>query len=250
MTRAVISDILHIRKGKMPRKVPPINTKSLKEQVYDYLRFQLRRGNIQPGSEIKMDETAENLGVSKTPLRDALLQLAMENFVTILPRRGVIVNPLTLEEIKNSYEIIGALESLAILKAAPRLTPKDFETMRKMIEAMRKAISRDDFDTYYERNLEFHGVYLDLCDNPELKRIVTTLKKRLYDFPRKPVYVREWEESSIGEHEQLLRLLEEGKYEEAARFIRDVHWSFEVQKEFILKYYPEASSEKAKRRFV
>lgn len=250
MTGIVISDILNIRKRRMPRKSPFINTKSLKDQVYDYLRFQLRRGNIQPGSEIKMDETAANLGVSKTPLRDALLQLAMENFVTILPRRGVIVNPLTLEEIKNSYEIIGALESLAILKAGASLTQKDFETMHKLIEAMRKAIARDDFDTYYERNLEFHGVYLDLGDNPELKRIVTTLKKRLYDFPRKSVYVREWEERSIGEHEQLLRLLEEGRYEEAACFVRDVHWSFEVQKDFILKYYPEAASEKARRRLL
>jgi len=217
---------------------PRLNYKSLKEQVYDYLRLQLRRGRLKPGEEIKMEETAQSLGISKTPLRDALLQLAMENFVTIKPRRGVIVNPLTLEEIKNAYEVIGALESLAILRAGPSLSEKDLETMLKLIEGMKKALSRDDFDTYYERNLEFHNVYLSRCHNPELNRIVNTLKKRLYDFPRQPAYIREWEEASIGEHEHLLSFLQRKDYEGAARFIRDVHWSFEVQKNYILKYYP------------
>ncbi len=223
-----------------PRSVPLINNKSLKEQVYEFLRQELRRGAIKPGDEIKMEQTARALGVSKTPLRDALLQLAMENFVTILPRRGVIVNPLTLEEIKNAYEIIGALESLSILKAGPHLSSTDLKAMEKLIEKMKKAIAHDNFDAYYEKNLEFHNVYLSRCGNPELNRLVTTLKKRLYDFPRQAKYVREWEEASIKEHEHLLRLLEEKQIEEAARFIRDVHWSFEVQKNFILKYYPEA----------
>ncbi len=221
---------------------PVINHKSLKDQVYEYLRQQLRIGNLRPGDEIKMDKTAQTLGISKTPLRDALLQLAMENFVTIKPRRGVYVNPLTLEDIKNAYEIIGALESLAILKAGPLLTSQDFDNMAKLIESMKKAIACDDFDTYYERNLDFHNIYLRPCSNPELIRIVNTLKKRLYDFPRQSKFVKEWEESSIIEHENLLSLLQQGKYEEAARFIRDVHWSFEVQKKFILQYYPNATS--------
>jgi len=221
---------------------PLINHRSLKDQVYEYLREQMRRGKLKPGEEIKMDKTAQILGISKTPLRDALLQLAMENFVTIKPRRGVYVNPLTLEDIKNAYEIIGALESLAILKAGPRLTEKDFANMARLIENMRKAIARDDFDSYYERNLDFHNIYLNHCSNPELIRIVTTLKKRLYDFPRQSTFIKEWEESSIEEHENLLSLLRQRKYEEAARYIRDVHWSFEVQKKFILQYYPQAAS--------
>ena len=74
---------------------PILNIKSLKEQVYEYLREQMRRGEILPGSAIDMEETSKKLGVSKTPLRDALLQLEMEDFVTILPRRMVVVNSLT-----------------------------------------------------------------------------------------------------------------------------------------------------------
>jgi len=70
---------------------PVLNIKSLKEQVYDFLREQMRRGEILPGSVIDMEETSKILGVSRTPLRDALLQLESEDFVAILPRRKVIV---------------------------------------------------------------------------------------------------------------------------------------------------------------
>jgi len=86
---------------------PLLNIKSLKEQVYEYLREQMRRGDLKPGSVIEMEETSKKLGVSKTPLRDALLQLEMEDFVTILPRRKVVVNVLTLQDIRNYYEVMG-----------------------------------------------------------------------------------------------------------------------------------------------
>src|SRR4030067_923094 len=100
---------------------PILNIKSLKEQVYDYLREKLRSGEILPGSAINLDETSRKLGVSRTPLRDALLQLESEGFVTIYPRRGVVVNVLSLRDIRNYYQIIGALESTALLQSFDRL---------------------------------------------------------------------------------------------------------------------------------
>jgi len=221
---------------------PVLNVKSLKEQVYDFLREQMRRGEILPGSVIDMEETSRRLGVSRTPLRDALLQLESEDFVTILPRRKVVVNVLTIEDIKNYYEIIGALESIAIIKASDQLGKAELDFMDQMNREMKEAIEADDFDLYYEKNLKFHNTYLDRCGNEKLMRIVNNLKKRLYDFPRPQGFVKEWEESSIGEHAQLVQYLREGKKEEAARFIRDVHWSYEVQEKFIIKYYRHIAS--------
>ena len=87
-------------------KRPLLNVKSLKEQVYEYLREQMRKGGLGPGSTIDMEETSKRLGVSKTPLRDALLLLETEGFVSVLPRRKVVVNPLTLQDIKDYYEIL------------------------------------------------------------------------------------------------------------------------------------------------
>ncbi len=220
---------------------PLLNIKSLKEQVYEYLREQMRKGDILPGSAIDLEETSAKLGVSRTPLRDALLQLEMEGFVTILPRRKVIVNTLTIKDIKNYYQIIGALESTAFLLAFGKITEAHIDYMQKMNEGMKKAIRNDNFDLYYEENLNLHNTFLNLCDNESLIRIVNTLKKRLYDFPRQKGYVREWEETSIGEHQALIDLIRQGKKQEAAEFMRDIHWSFTVQEKFVNEYYAKAA---------
>jgi len=223
-------------------KKPILNIKSLKEQVYEYLRERMRRGDILSGSVIDMEETSKKLGVSKTPLRDALLQLEMEGFVTILPRRKVIVNVLSVQDIKNDYEIIGALESTALLSAFDNLKKSDVEYLEKLNGEMKNAIDKDDFDLYYEKNLQFHNVFLDQSGNESLVKIVNTLKKRLYDFPRQQGFVKEWEQASIGEHGQLVSLIKQKKKEEAVNFIRDVHWSFKVQEKYISRYYRRASS--------
>jgi Transcriptional regulators len=220
---------------------PLLNLKSLKEQVYEFLREAMRRGEILPGSVIDMEETSLRLGVSKTPLRDALLQLEMEGFVTILPRRKVVVNVLRLEDIKNYYEIIGALESTALRQAFGLLGKPELEEMARLNAEMKEAIGRDDFDLYYERNLSFHDMFLSRCGNDGLLKIVNNLKRRLYDFPRQQGFVKEWEVASIGEHEAFLELLQAGKKDEAAAHIRDVHWSYGYQENYIAKYYRRAS---------
>lgn len=221
---------------------PLLNFKSLKEQVYEYLRESMRRGDLLPGAVIDLEVTSKRLGVSKTPLRDALLQLEMEGFVSILPRRKVVVNVLTLQDIRNYYEIIGALESTALLQAFDRIKDSEVRRMEGLNAEMKEAIERDDFDLYYERNLEFHDVFLGRCGNENLLRIVNTMKKRLYDFPRKQGFVKEWEEASIGEHADLVGLIKSRNRKEAAVHIRDVHWSYKVQEKFIVKYYTKAAA--------
>jgi DNA-binding GntR family transcriptional regulator len=219
-----------------------LNTKSLKEQVYEYLRSQLVKGELRPGSSINMDETSQKLGVSRTPLREALLQLEMEGFVSILPRRGVIVNHLTLQDIRNYYEIIGALESAALLANFAELKEAQIKKLQALNAEMKQAIEQDDFNRYYQKNLLFHQVFLTLCGNKNLVKIVNTLKKRLYDFPRQEGFVKKWEVTSIDEHSELVRLIEEGEKEQAANYIRDVHWSFDVQEKFLKKYYKRAET--------
>jgi DNA-binding GntR family transcriptional regulator len=226
----------------LEEKKPLLNIKSLKEQVYEYFREQMRQGEIKPGSVIDLEETSKKLGVSKTPLRDALLQLEAEGFVSILPRRKVVVNVLTLQDIKNYYEIIGALESTALLLAFDKLTEKEVKYLETLNDEMKNAIENDNFDLYYEKNLLYHNVFLGNCGNENLIKLVSNLKKRLYDFPRQKGFVKEWEQASIGEHRKLINLIKEGNQKEAVAFVRDVHWSFAVQEKFVNKYYAKASS--------
>jgi DNA-binding GntR family transcriptional regulator len=215
----------------------PLVLKSLREQVYDHLRHLMSRGEIQPGSFINQDELAARLGVSRTPLRDALLQLEAEGFVAILPRRGVRVQPLALEDIRHLYELVGALEGAAVLAAFPKLGSAEIRALRRLNAEMKDAVIAGDFDRYYDRNLAFHDVFLDRCGNELLVRIVRTKKQRLYDWPRRQGLVKEWELASLEEHAAFVELVAKGEARAAADHLRDVHWSFDVQKRFIRRYY-------------
>jgi len=224
-----------------------INVKSLKELVYDYLREQINKHNIQPGSAINMDATAKKLGISKTPLRDALIQLEMEGFVTIAPRRGIFVNELTLEDIENFYQVIGALESSALANAVEKLTDSVIQKMEVLNREMQQAIERDNFSLFYKKNLKFHNFFIDLSKNDHLIRIVNNLKKRLYDFPPQKIWIKEWELSSVKEHQEIVDFLKQGKFQEAGNYIHGVHWSSQVQHSFIMKYYFPGKSEAGKK---
>ncbi len=213
-----------------------LNIKSLREQVYEYLRNAMNRGELLPGSSINPSQMSQQLGISKTPLRDALIQLETEGLVTILPRRGVIVNKLSLQDIKNFYEIAGALEAAVIVSFFHELNSSRIAKMKQFNSEMKTAITYEDFDTYYKKNLRFHNVFLELSDNEALLKIVMPIKQRLYDFPRLG-YIKEWELNNCNEHQQFIELVEKGDCNGAASIMRDVHWSFGVQEKYIKQFY-------------
>jgi DNA-binding GntR family transcriptional regulator len=202
----------------------------------------MSRGEIQPGAFLNQDELASRLGVSRTPLRDALLQLEAEGFVAILPRRGVRVQPLTLDDIRHLYEVVGALEGAALLAAFPKLGKAERARLRRLNGEMKTAVLAGDFDRYYDLNLAFHDVFLDRCGNERLVRIVRAHKQRLYDWPRRQGLVKEWELASLEEHAAFVDLVARGDARGAADHLRDVHWSFPVQERFIHRYYFENAS--------
>jgi DNA-binding GntR family transcriptional regulator len=159
--------------------------------------------------------------------------------VTILPRRGVTVKKLTLQEIKDSYEIVGALEGSIILNDFDKIKKSHIARMEKLNARQIKALNRKDYDNYYKLNLDFHNVFLDLSGNNSLKSIVRPYKQRLYDFPRRG-YIEEWELSNCKEHDQFIELIKKKDRLGAAEILRDVHWSFLVQEKHIRRFYPNA----------
>jgi DNA-binding GntR family transcriptional regulator len=219
-----------------------INQKSLREQVYDFIREELTRGKLIPGAAINLNAISLQLGISKTPLRDALLQLDTEGFVTISPRRGVFVNRLTLEDIRQCYEIIGSLESTVILAVFDSIQPLHIEKMKLLNSALRASIKKENFQSYYQQNILFHDVFLEMSHNQSLKRIIAPMKQRLYDFPRRG-YIKEWEQSNCRDHDRLIEALETGDRDAAVRVWRDVHWSFEIQEKYIRRFYSPETRE-------
>ncbi len=151
--------------------------------------------------------------------------------------RGVKVNVLSLEKIRNIYQILGGLEGAVLVEVAVKFHKKDVDGMENYNEEMKAALENNNFDLFYSRNLDFHNVYLELSENSDLLRTVRILKERLYDFPRSKGFLKEWEVASTGEHDQIVGFLRRGDFNGAADYIRDVHWSFSVQERFIRRYY-------------
>jgi DNA-binding GntR family transcriptional regulator len=222
------------------RKRPAGPIRSLRREVYEHLRLLMNQGRLRPGHYLDLNAIALEIGISRTPLRDALLRLESEGFVEILNRRGVRVRALTLETIRNLYQILGALESSALRIVAPRLTPEVWERMRQLNSEMSAALDDSSFERYYDANLSFHNAYLDMCCNEDMIDHIRILKERLYDFPRLKGFVPEWERASLGEHQAIIECLEDGKSGAAADLLRDVHWSYSYQEPYILKYYAAA----------
>lgn len=231
-----------------PSRIPPdaappgeeapttLNYKSLREQVYEFLRAELHSGRLVPGSAINLSLICTRLGISKTPLRDALLQLDTEGFVTISPRRGVFVNKLTLDEIRHSYEIVGALESAVITSVFDLFRQSHLEKMRWINSNLRAALEREDYENYYQLNIAFHRVFHDLSDNVMLQRIITPIQQRLYDFPRRG-YLKGWELSNCEDHQVFMEAIEKRDLAAAINVWKNVHWSFQVYKSYIRQFY-------------
>ena len=209
---------------------------SLREQVYDHLRQQMNAGSLHPGATINIGKIAKQLGISKTPLRDALIHLEVEGFVTILPRRGVLVNQLDLSQVRNAYHAIGIVESSIVSDCFDRIRSQHIDEMEALNATMISDIEKGDFHRLFDTNLQFHDVYLDVSDNESIRNFIRPIKHRLYDFPRQN-YIREWELRNCQEHADFIQALRDEDPKVAAHILKDTHWSFGFQEDYIRQFY-------------
>jgi DNA-binding GntR family transcriptional regulator len=210
---------------------------TLREKVYGHLKGMIKANRLSPGEFIDLNLIGSELGMSRTPLRDALFHLENEGFITIYPRRGVMLNPLGLRTIKNIFEIVGALEGAALLSVADSFSDIDAGRMAELDKKMKACLDSGDLDTHYKHNVAFHDVFLDKSENEELVRAARVQRERLYDFPERRALLLDWERSNLEEHFEIVRLLEKSDFKGASDFLRDVHWSYSVQEKFIKRFY-------------
>lgn len=201
----------------------------LGSQVYSYLRELLRTGSLKPGSAIQTGTLAEQMGVSKTPLRDALIKLQTEGFLKILPQRGVVINSLDAEEVRQLIQILGGLESKAMMLAVPHLTTAHLRRMNDINQQLYELIEsgQSAYRQYNKLNIAFHDVFLDVCGNDLMLKLIRTYKERMYHFPDRD-YGASWRQKNADEHQSVIRLIQDGRAQDAADFMRDVHWYLNI----------------------
>jgi DNA-binding GntR family transcriptional regulator len=211
--------------------------RSLTDCVRDYLKKQLNNGEFKPGDEININALSETLGVSRTPIREALIQLVKDGFVELMSRKKFIIRKLTKKNIQDIYQVIGVLEAEAASFACQRITDEEIGKLEELYTGMKDSLKRGDMQTYLELNLQSHAVISRLCENSLLLDIVNKLKERLYDFPKIMVNIPEWEKKLMDEHFMMIEYLKSRDERALSELIKNEHWDFSKNYSFILKYY-------------
>jgi DNA-binding GntR family transcriptional regulator len=175
-------------------------------------------GDASPGARLDECSLAERFGVSRTPVREALGQLAASGMIELRPHRGAVVADVTPDRLFQMFEAMAELEAAAAGLAARRMQPADARALQAAQEACRKA--RLNPDAYYEANEQFHQLIYHASGNPVLAEQCLALQKRLRPYRRLQLRVAGRTNRSFDEHASVLAALEAGDGARAAEALR------------------------------
>jgi len=209
---------------------------TLRKQVYKHLRKEMANGNLLPGNAVSLKDICEKLHISTQPLRDALIRLEAEGFVSIYPRSRVIIKSLDINEIRYLFEIIGALEMVLLESSFETFKDSDIVSMEKLNQEMRKAVENGDYIAFSKPHWDFHNLFIELSDNYIAKKIINPMKLRLWNAPRRRFH-KAWELMACDEHEQITKSIKSRNLSDALRVIKQSHWSFSYNEEYLRWVY-------------
>lgn len=200
---------------------------SLKDHVYNYISERINNGMLKAGDRIPEPQISEELNISRTPVREALMQLASDGYLDSMPRRGFRVKSLDVNKARQLYEVIGTLEGRAAAICADVITESALSRMEFLVESMEAAIKARLSETYYELQMEFHSTYLNLCPNKEMVSVLARLKNsfiRKYYLFEDPDNEFEILHETNQQHYEIIRLFRQKNPGELERFMRECHW--------------------------
>jgi DNA-binding GntR family transcriptional regulator len=182
------------------------------EQVAHALREAIATGRLRPGDHLVEQRIASELGVSRSPVREAIRRLELEGLIVGEPHRGARVTRITADEMRDLYAVRAALESLAGRLAAPRLSPGDRDRLRQLVHSMESAGRRSDLRKLSTLDAAFHEVIGEACGNRWLIGILGSLRLQIREFIATNLVYDEPLDVA-GQHRDLVKELEEGSPE-------------------------------------
>lgn len=194
---------------------------TLWQRVYEHLRTAILEGQLEPGAELTEVALAEQLGVSRGPLREAIGRLAAEGLVTVSPRRGAVVRSLSKEEFLDLYQVREALERMAVQLAVPRLTDEEFDGLTALNEEMATHASNNKVEAFFEANRAFHARLLEASGNEKLQGLYQQLLDQLGRYRLRSLTLRGNLQRSVSEHKAILRAAKRRDAERAAQLMAE-----------------------------
>ena len=208
------------------------NHKPLREMVYEELKMQILKGSIIPGTRMMEVELAEEMGVSRTPIREAIRKLEKEGLVTIEPRRGAYASMISTEDMVEILEVRQDLEGLAAYFAADRMTEEKMEELREVSNSYNEAVKSGKMEDMIKYDTRFHHIIVESCRNKILVQMIEQLQELVLRF--RYIYYDNFRraENMPEEHEAIVAAISEGNADKA-RAAADIH--IDRLKELVMK---------------
>ena len=206
----------------------------LRDVVFNTLRDAILTGKLVPGERLMENQLAEKLGVSRTPVREALRMLELENLVELVPRKGAQVLDMSEKDITNILEVRSALEGLATSLACKKMTKEDLQQLKNMEVDFEKAVADNDVDHFVDIDEDFHDLIFAATENDKLISIFRNLRIQLYRYRMAQAKNNETSMSTIvAHHRSIIRAIENHDAEEGASIAQG---HIKYQTESILRF--------------
>lgn len=192
----------------------------LREAVYYTIREAILLGKLEPDERLMEMHLARELGVSRTPVREALRHLADDGLVTMAPNRGAMVARISAGDLMEVLEVRLALEQLAVMKACRNITPGQLEHLKEAQRRFRTSLENDDRSGSATADEDFHGIIAQAAGNSTLRALLVQFRERLYRYRMESVKPDNYHKDLIRQHKEILEALEERDEERAQGAMR------------------------------
>lgn len=201
-----------------------------KEKVYQFISEQLTLGKLKRKDRLTEQYLVDNLGISRTPIREALLQLASDDILEREPRKGFKIRTYTEKDVEDLYQLIGVLDGKIAELTVDKLTEEDYAFMKFLIDSMYSAINNELYTKYNELQHQFHDLYTNKCDNHLLIKELNIKKKMFIGKAYSRIEKKKIKELLLvtnQEHEEILAMFKNKQGEQLRRFLENTHWRLE-----------------------
>lgn len=200
------------------------NHRPLREMVYEELKMQILTGAIVPGTRMMEVELAEEMGVSRTPIREAIRKLEKEGLVVIEPRRGAYASQISTQDMVEILEVRENMEGLAAFFAASRMQPEEMAELKEIEAKYNDAVIEGSMEDMIKYDTRFHRIIVESCNNKILVQMIEQLQELVLRF--RYIYYDNFRraENMPEEHRMIIEAIESGNAE-AARDAADTHIS-------------------------
>jgi DNA-binding GntR family transcriptional regulator len=196
------------------------NYKPLRELVFDALREAILSGTLKPGDRLMEVQLAEEMGVSRTPVREAIRKLELEGLVVMVPRKGAYVSGLSLKDAADLFEIRQSLEGLAASLAAERITDEEIKMLEDSFKQLVEATKSQVVEDIMKKDADFHQVLFNATRNDRLTQIISNLKEQIDRFRLKSFSNPSRMKSILKEHKNILDAIKDRDTDRAEKLAK------------------------------